>query len=198
MALDDLAWRQMRRQLALLLVVPVALLLSACGGSGGETSSATGGGETVATAGDAAADPFAQLRFVLGKFPYEPWYRECLIEQVEAKLSAGELEELAKLPREQGRRVALRFALGAAPKCEQQGRKPIVAGATKVQVQLLRIGYATTLEALGKREGLSASQASCLSTTISKFPDAKVIALGNASQKRREAMLVGVIEACAT
>jgi hypothetical protein len=177
----------MRRRLSLLALVPIVLLLAACGGGGGSST----------TTGEGSESPFAQLRFVLAKFPYAPWYRDCIVEQVEAKLSAGELEELGKLPEEQGRRVALRFALGAAPKCEARGREPITAHPGHVQVQLLRVGYATTLEALGKREGLDPKQAKCLSETIADFPDAKVVALGNATEKQREQMLVSVVESCA-
>lgn len=177
----------MRRRLSLLTLVPAVLLLAACGGSSSSES----------TSAEPAEDPFAELRFVLGKFPYEPWYRDCIVEQLETKLSAAELEELAKLPDQQGRRVALRFALGAAPKCEARGRQPIRTDATHVQVQLLRIGYASTLEALGKSQGLDGKQASCLSRTIADFPDEKVIALGNAAEKQREEILVGVVEGCA-
>lgn len=178
----------MRHRLALLALVPAVLLLAACGGSSSTSS-------TDSTS--ASEDPFVQLRFVLDKFPYEAWYRDCIVEQLEAKLSAGELEELAELPDEQGRRVALRFALGAAPRCEAQGREPISTDASHVQVQLLRIGYASTLEALGKSQGLDAKQAKCLSRTIARFPDEKVIALGNAAQGEREKILVGVVEGCA-
>jgi hypothetical protein len=178
----------MRRRLSLLALVPVVLLLAACGGGGSSSTGSEGGG---------SEDAFAQLRSVLAKFPYAPWYRDCIVEHVEAKLSAPELEELAELPAEQGRRVALRFALGAAPKCEGHGREPITADPSHVQVQLLRVGYATTLEALGKREGLDPKQAKCLSETIAGFSDAKVVALGNAPEKRRERMLVGVVESCA-
>jgi hypothetical protein len=177
----------MRPLLSLLALAPALLLLAACGG----------GSSSGSTAGEHGEDPFAELRFVLAKFPYEPWYRDCILEQVEAKLSAGELEELAELPDAQGRRVALRFALGAAPKCEARGREPIRTDATHVQVQLLRIGYASTLEALGKRQGLDAKQAKCLSRTIAAFPDEKVVALGNASEGKREKILVGVVEGCA-
>lgn len=177
----------MRHRLSLLALVPAVLLLAACGG--GSSSS-----PTTATASE---DPFTQLRFVLGKFPYETWYRECIVEQLEAKLSAAELEELAQLPEEQGRKVALRFALGAAPQCEAGGRERIRTDATHVQVQLLRIGYASTLEALGRRQGLHSKQASCLSRTVAAFPDEKVIALGNATEKQRETILVGVVEGCA-
>ena len=70
--------------------------------------------------------------------------------------------------------------------------------ADKVEVSLLRLGYATTLEALGKKEGLNVDQSHCLSHTIAQFPDPKVIELGNADEKQREEILVGVIEACAT
>ncbi|MGD9737337.1 MAG: hypothetical protein AB7V58_17270 [Solirubrobacterales bacterium] len=177
----------MRRLLSLVALAPAVLLLAACGGGSSSSSSAAESGE----------DPFAELRFVLAKFPYEPWYRDCLVDQVEAKLSAAELEELAELPDAQGRRVALRFALGAAPNCDRQGRQPIRADASHVQIQLLRIGYASTLEALGKRQGLDAKQAKCLSQTIAGFPDEKVIALGNASEAKREKILVGVVEGCA-
>jgi hypothetical protein len=177
----------MRFRLSLLALVPVVLLLAACGGGSSSGSSS----------GEGSEDPFAQLRFVLGKFPYAPWYSDCIVEQVESKLSAGELEELAELPAEQGRKVALRFALGAAPKCEAQGRKPITPSPSHVQVQLLRVGYASTLEALGRRQGLDAQQATCLSQTIAQFPDPRVIALGNASEKERERILVEVVEGCA-
>jgi hypothetical protein len=177
----------MRRRLSLLSLLPAVLLLAACGGGSSSSS----------TTGEAPEDPFGQLRFVLAKFPYAPWYTDCIVEQVESKLSAGELEELAGLPEEQGRKVALRFALAAAPECEAGGRKPIRADATHVQVQLLRIGYASTLEALGKRQGLDAKQAGCLSRTIARFPDPKVVALGNAGEKQRERILVGVVERCA-
>jgi hypothetical protein len=177
----------MSRRLSLLALVPVVLLLAACGGSSSSTSAP----------GEGSEDPFAQLRFVLGKFPYQPWYRDCIVEQVEAKLSGAELEELAELPEEQGRKVALRFALGAAPKCEAHGREPITPHPSHVQVQLLRVGYASTLEALGKRQGLDAKQATCLSRTIAGFPDRKVVALGNASEEEREQILVDVVEGCA-
>jgi hypothetical protein len=177
----------MRRLLSLLPLLPAVLLLASCGGSSSSGS----------TSAELPEDPFGQLRFVLGKFPYEPWYTDCIVEQVEAKLSAGELEELAELPEEQGRKVALRFALGAAPKCEARGRKPIRTDANHVQVQLLRIGYASTLEALGRRQGLNSEQAECLSDTIARFPDAKVIALGNAAEEQRERILVDVVEGCA-
>ncbi|HEY2715703.1 MAG TPA: hypothetical protein VGI73_05730 [Solirubrobacterales bacterium] len=175
------------RRLSLLALVPLVLLLAACGGGSSSTSSTGGGSE----------DPFAQLRFVLAKFPYQPWYRDCIVEQVEGKLSAGELEELAELPQEQGRKVALRFALGAAPRCESHGREPITPHPSHVQVQLLRVGYASTLEALGKQQGLDPQQATCLSRTIARFPDAKVVALGNAAGKEREQILVDVVEGCA-
>jgi hypothetical protein len=177
----------MRRLASLLALLPAVLLLAACGG----------GSSSGSTAAELPEDPFGQLRFVLGKFPYEPWYTDCIVEQVEAKLSAKELEELAELPEEQGRKVALRFALGAAPRCQAHGRKPIREDADHVQVQLLRVGYASTLEALGKRQGLNPKQAGCLSATIAKFPDPKVIALGNASEKQREKILVDVVEGCA-
>ncbi len=177
----------MRRRLSLLALVPVVLLFAACGGGSSSTSSAGGGSE----------DPFAQLRFVLAKFPYQPWYADCIVEEVEGKLSAGELEELAKLPEEQGRKVALRFALAAAPNCEAHGRKPIAPHPSHVQVQLLRVGYGSTLEALGKRQGLDPKQAACLSRTIARFPDEKVVALGNATEKERERILVEVVEGCA-
>lgn len=176
----------MRRCSSLLALLPVVLLLAACGGGSSSSS----------TSGETSEDPFAQIRFVLGKYPYATWYRECIVEQVESKLTAGELEELAELPPEQGRKVALRFALGAAPKCEARGRKPIISNPSHVQIQLLRVGYASTLEALGKRQGLDAQQATCLSRTIAKFPDRKVIALGNAPEKEREHILVEVVERC--
>jgi hypothetical protein len=64
-------------------------------------------------------------------------------------------------------------------------------------VQLLRVGYASTLEALGRRQGLNSAQAGCLSQTIAEFPDSKLIALGNAGEKQREAILVDVVEGCA-
>jgi hypothetical protein len=177
----------MRRSLSLLLPLAAVLLLAACGG--GSSSDSTGAG--------ASGDPFGQLRFVLGKFPYAPWYRDCIVAQVEGKLSAAELEELSELPTEQGRKVALRFALGAAPKCEARGREAIVPDASHVQVQLLRVGYASTLEALGKRQGLDPKQATCLSRTIARFPDEKIVALGNAAEKERERILVTVVEGCA-
>jgi len=180
----------MRRRLSLLILVPVVLLLAACGG-GSSTS------VTTSTSGSGGEDPFSQLRFVLGKFPYQPWYRDCIVKQVEGKLSAAELEELAGLPEEQGRKVALRFALGAAPRCEARGREPITPHPSHVQVQLLRVGYASTLEALGKQQGLNAKQATCLSRTIARFPDEKVVALGNAAGKEREQILVDVVEGCA-
>lgn len=177
----------MRRRLSLLALVPVVLLLAACGGGSSTTSSSGGGGE----------DPFAQLRFVLGKFPYQQWYADCIVEEVEGKLSAGELEELAELPEAQGRKVALRFALGAAPSCEAHGRKPITPHPSHVQVQLLRVAYASTLEALGRRQGLDSKQAACLSHAIAELPDEKVVALGNATEKEREQILVDVVEGCA-
>ena len=192
----------MRHSLLVLLLLPTcvgaALTLAACGGGGDGTSPATVNGQADSAGSGQAEDPFTQLRFVLGKFPYRAYYRDCLIREVEKRLSAGELEELAELPEEQARRVALRYALGASPKCEQKGQKPIDPKADKVEVQLLRLGYATTLEALGKREGLSGSQASCLSGTISHFPDQRVIDLGNASEDQREKILVSVIEGCAS
>lgn len=178
----------MPRRLSLLLLLPAMLLIAACGGG----SSTTAGGTT-----EASEDPFGQLRVVLAKFPYAPFYRECLVDEVEGKLSAEELEELAELPEEQGRRVALRFALGAAPKCESEGEHPIIADPSHVQVNLLRVGYSSTLEALGRRQGLNQEQAKCLGGTIAEFPDAKIVALGNASEKMREEMLVNVIEGCA-
>ncbi len=185
----------MPRRLSLLLLLPAVLLIAACGGG----SSTTSGGSTTAAGGstEASADPFGQLRLVLGKFPYEPFYRQCLVDEVEEKLSAGELEELAELPAQQGRRVALRFALGAAPKCERQGEDPIIAHPSHVQVNLLRVGYSSTLEALGRREGLSRKQAKCLGATIAKLPDGKIVTLGNADEKQREEILVNVIEGCA-
>jgi hypothetical protein len=193
----------MRRPLLVLLLalaaLGAALALSACGGGGGgEASSGTAAGDTTAAAGQTSEDPFAQLRFILAKFPYRPWYRDCLVKEVEGELSAEELEELGQLPQEQARRVAVRYALSASPKCEQEGRKPIDPDADAVEVQLLRVGFAGTLEALGRREGLSSKQASCLSETISRFPDRKVIALGNAGEAAKEKILVGVIEGCAS
>ncbi|MBS1880357.1 MAG: hypothetical protein JST31_12655 [Actinobacteria bacterium] len=179
--------RRFRTPLSLLALAPVVLLLAACG-SGSSTSSSTEAKHE---------DPFAQLRFVLGKFPYEPWYSDCIVKQVEGKLNAAELEELAELPVEQGRKVALRFALGAAPKCVANGRNPISPDPSHVQIQLLRVGYASTLEELGKRQGLSATQTTCLSRTVARFPDAKIVALGNASEKERERILVEVVEGCA-
>lgn len=176
-----------RRRLSLLALVPVVFLLAACGG----------GSSTGSSSAEGSGNPFAQLRFVLAKFPYAPWYRQCIVEAVEGKLSAGELEELAELPPEQGRKVALRFALGAAPKCEARGRQPITPNPSHVQVQLLRVGYASTLEALGKRQGLDAKQATCLSRTIAKLPDEEIVALGDASEKEREQILVEVVEGCA-
>lgn len=176
----------MRSRLGPLLILPAVLLLASCGGGSSTTGSAEG-----------SDSPFAQLRFVLGKFPYASWYRDCIVEQVETKLGPAELEELAELPEEQGRKVALRFALGAAPKCEAKGRAPIVPGATHVQVQLLRVGYASTLEALGKREGLDRDQAACLSRTIAGFGDDKVVALGNDGEQQREKILAAVVEGCA-
>lgn len=184
----------MRRRLSLLALVPVVFLLAACGG--GSSSSPTSPA-AASSPSEASEDPFAQLRFVLGKFPYQPWYRDCIVKEVESKLSAGELEELAELPEEQGRKVALRFALAAAPRCEARGREAITPHPSHVQVQLLRVGYASTLEALGKRQGLDSKQAACLSHTIAAFPDKKVIALGNAGEKEREQILVDVVEGCA-
>jgi hypothetical protein len=177
----------MRRRLSLLALLPVVLLLAACGG----------GSSSGSTSGETSEDPFAQLRFVLGKYPYAAWYRECIVEEVETKLTASELAELAELPPEQGRKVALRFALGAAPKCEARGRKAIVPNPSHIEVQLLRVGYASTLEALGKHQGLDPQQATCLSRTIARFPDKRVIALGDATEKEREQILVGVVERCA-
>jgi hypothetical protein len=192
----------MRRPLLVLPTALVALFLAlglvACGSGGGGTGTGTSGGETVESEAEAPAAAFDQLRFVLAKFPYRPWYRACLVREVEAELSAGELEELAQLPDEQARRVALRFALGATPKCERKGREPIDPDASGVEISLLRLGYATTLEALGKKEGLSAAQVGCLSHAIAGFPDSKVIELGNADEKQREKILVGVIEGCAS
>jgi hypothetical protein len=194
----------MRRHLIVLLAALVALGaalgLTACGGSGGSSGGGTSAtptdGGTVVGEGEAPEGAFDQLRFVLAKFPYRPWYRACLVREVEAQLSAGELEELAELPDAQARRVALRFALGASPECERKGREPIDPGASKVEVSLLRLGYATTLEALGRKEGLNVDQSRCLSQRIARFDDSKVIELGNADEMQREKILVGVIEGC--
>ena len=120
------------RLLCLLALAAAVLLLAACGG--GSSSSGS-------TAAEQAEDPFAELRFVLDKFPYEPWYRDCILARVEDKLSAAELEELAELPQEQGRRVALRFALGAAP-----------STAASAQVRPGTVRWATTATAAAVRK----------------------------------------------
>jgi hypothetical protein len=171
-----------------LLGVLAALALTACGGGGSSTDSTSGG---------APVDLFAKLGTLLRRFPYTDAYRECLLEHAKGQVDESEVEEFAGLPEAERQQKTLELAFGVSSKCEKPGQKAIDPNGTPAQMKLLRAGYVSTLAQLAAKEGFPEAATECVAEAAGKLSDAELIVIGNGSEKRREAILLGVFKGCA-
>jgi hypothetical protein len=171
-----------------LLGVLAALALGACGG-GDSSTDTTAGGDSV--------DLFGRLGTVLDKFPYTDAYRACLLEHAKSQVDESEVAEFAELPDAEREQKTLELAFGVSSKCEKPGQEAIDPNGTPAQMKLLRAGYVSTLAQLSAKEGFPPAAAECVAAAAAKLSDAELIVIGNGSEKRREAILLGIFKGCA-
>ncbi len=169
--------------------VLAALALVACGGGDSTTSASTGGGESV--------DLFGKLGSLLARFPYTDAYRECLLEQAKGQVDEAEVEEFAALPEAERQQKTLELAFGVSSKCEKPGQDAIDPNGTPAQMKLLRAGYVSTLAQLAAKEGFPEAATECVAEAAEGLSDQELIVIGNGSEKKREAILLGVFKGCA-
>src|SRR5262249_29729116 len=157
-----------------------------------------GGGDS-STAGteESSADLFGKLNTLLAKFPYTGAYRECLLEHAKSQVNEAEVEEFAELPDAERQRKTLELAFGVSSKREKPGQDAIDPNGTPAQMRLLRAGYVSTLTQLAAKEGFPEAATECVAAAAEKLSDAELVTIGNGSEKRREAILLGVFKGCA-
>jgi hypothetical protein len=179
----------------LLVILALAAVVAGCGGSGDQTASLNG--ETVTVPGDVHGF-YGELEVLLAQFPYQGWYRRCVVSQVKKELSPAEAEAFAKLPESTRESKATRIIAKAGPTCEKSTGRPLIdPNAGEKELALYRAGYLTPMRELAERHGLSSDQVSCVEEGIEELPGSKVVALGNGSHKVREGILLSVFEPCA-
>ena len=106
-----------RRRLTLFALAPAVLLLAACGGGSSSPSPPLP---------RPRRRPLRRAPLRARQVPLpSPGTATASSTQVEGSSAPASSKNSPSCPTNRARRVALRFALGAAPKCEAQGRKPI-------------------------------------------------------------------------
>jgi hypothetical protein len=166
-----------------------------CGGSGDQTASLNG--ETITVPADVHG-VYGELEAMLAQFPYQRWYKGCVVAQVKKELSPAEAESFGKLPESTRAGRAAKIIAKAGPACERSTDRAVIdPNATEQQLDLYRAGYIAPIRELAESQGLSSDQVSCVEEAVEQLPPAKVIDLGNGSHKVREGVLLSVVEPCA-
>jgi hypothetical protein len=167
-------------------------VVAGCGGSDNETAS---GGFTVP---GGVHDFKGELEAVLDQLPYQYWYTSCVVHEVEGALSPAEAEELAELSEAEREQKINQIAAKAGPACEKKtNRPPIDPNASSKELDLLRVGYLTSVASLAEANNLTSAQSACVERNVEKLPDKALIEIGNGTDKVREGILLSVFKPCA-
>jgi hypothetical protein len=179
----------------LLVIVVLAVFVAGCGGSGDQTASLNG--ETITVPADVHG-VYGELEAMLAQFPYQRWYKRCVVAHVKKDLSPAEAESFGKLPESTRESKAAKIIAKAGPACEKSTGRPVIdPNASEDQLSLYRAGYVAPMRELAEGHGLNSDQVSCVEEVVQELPAAKVIGLGNGSHKVREGILLSVFKPCA-
>jgi hypothetical protein len=141
---------------------------------------------------------YAELETILDQLPYQHWYTQCVVGEVEKVLSPAEAEELSELPEAERERKAIQITAKAGPDCEKRSnRPPIDPNASAKELDLLRAGYLTSMASLAEANHLTAAQSACVEESVEALPDKSLIEIGNGTEKVREGILLSVFKPCA-
>ncbi len=88
-----------------------------------------------------------ELKAILDQLPYQRWYTDCVVGEVEKLLGPAESEELSDLPEAKREQKLNEIAAKAGPNCEKKtNRPPIDPNASGKELDLLRAGYLTSMK----------------------------------------------------
>jgi hypothetical protein len=177
-------------------VLAAAVMVSGCGGSGNQTAT-VGEGGTVTVPTDVHG-LYGELEAILGQLPYQHWYSQCIVSQVEKLMTPQEAEGLADLPEAEREEKANLIIGKAGPACEKSGRPIIDPNASSKEFELLRTASVVPeMVGLAEANGLSAKGVACIRRTFEAFPDKFLVELRNGTDKVRKGILQGAFEPCA-
>lgn len=170
-------------------------VVAGCGGSSDQTVS-VGDGQTITVSGDVHGF-YGELEAILGQFPYQHWYVDCVVREAKKLLGPTDAEALEGLPESEREEKSTEVAAKAGPTCEKSGRPTIDPNASSKELALLRAGTVPAMTELAETHGMSPVQVACVESLFKKLPDEQLIALRNGTEKVREGILVSVFKPCA-
>lgn len=139
----------------------------------------------VALSVEGSSDRLDEARAFLEKTGYQPWYKRCVLEQIEQRLPADVDDGVE--------RVAFLEAVRA---CEVRRPELIDPGATPAELAPIRRQYAVNLRLIWAREGGTARQQRCVESSIERMSDREIVALGNEPKRKKVAMVGAVFRRC--
>lgn len=183
------------RPVLLLIVAALAGgVVAGCGGGGDTTGSGEGGG-TVTIPSDAKGF-YGELEAILGQYPYQHWYVDCVMREAKKLLDPQEAEELEELPGSERQQKSQEVAAKAGPPCEKSGRPTIDPNASPEEIQLLRVSSIPAIAEFAETNGMSPTQVACVQSLFKKLSDKQIIELRNGTDQAREGILVSVFKPC--
>ena len=180
----------MRAALLVIAALATGLLLAACGGSGDETSSV---GRAEITVPSDVHGVVPELEAVLAQFPYQRWYRDCIVATVKKELTPAEAEATEA----SGAANAEKIIGAAGSTCKESSHRPIVdPNASEKQLDILRAGFAEQIRPQAERKGFKGTRLECVERTAEELPSGKVLGLANGTHEVREGILLSVLAQC--
>ncbi len=178
-----------------LLLIVAALVggIVGCGSSGDKATSVGGG--TVTIPGDAEG-VYGELEAILGQYPYQHWYVDCVMHEAKKFLDPEEAEELEELPDAEREQKSQEVAAKAGPACEKTDRPTIDPNASSGEIQLLRVSSTPAIAEFAEANGMNSTQVACVQNLFKKLSDKQIIELRNGTDTVREGILVSVFKPC--
>jgi hypothetical protein len=181
-----------RATLLVIAALAVGLLVTACGGSSSGGQSTSVGGTQLTIPSDVEG-VIPELEALLAQFPYQRWYKNCIVKTTSEELTPAEAEATESSQAANAEKIVA----AAEASCKEASHRPLVdPNASEKELDLLRAGFKQSARAEAEKHGFEGAQLECIEAKVEELPSGKVLGLVNGTGPVRKGILLSVLAQC--